>query len=296
MNIGILSFRALKTRAQEEEIFLMRDARAKGFQSRIFRADKFQMVYNGTTPWLLYNGKPFPKCDVVIVRPSVLAEVDSKIILVKQMEMMGIPLFNNYSSILKAKNKIAAMQILSHYGIPMPKTVVIRRPEDIAQAAKIVGGFPLIVKREFGSFGNGVSIIESMRALKSSLHWNRSMYIIQQFVKYSKGRDIRVFVVNGKIVGSMMRAAKRGEFRSNLELGGDGVPVEITEEETSIALRSVQALDLNYGGVDIIRSKEGPVVLEVNSNPGFKGLQEATGINVAGKIIEYAAEYAERHI
>ena len=120
------------------------------------------------------------------------------------------------------------------------------------------------------------------------------MYMIQEFVKYSKGQDIRVFVVGGKIVGTMMRKARKGEFRSNIELGGKSSIVEITEEEKDIALRAVQALDLDYGGVDLIRSKNGPVVLEVNSNPGFKELEKATGVDIAGIIVEYAIEYAKR--
>ena len=121
------------------------------------------------------------------------------------------------------------------------------------------------------------------------------MYLLQQYVKYSKGNDIRIFVVNGEIVGSMMRSAKKGEFRSNIELGGVGKAVEITEEEANVALRSVQALDLHYGGVDVMRSKTGPLVLEVNSNPGFKELEEVSGVNIAKNIVEYAVELAERH-
>ncbi|MFA7685571.1 MAG: RimK family alpha-L-glutamate ligase, partial [Candidatus Gracilibacteria bacterium] len=182
-----------------------------------------------------------------------------------------------------------------HFGIPLPKTVVLHRPEDIAQAAKMVGGFPVIVKNPFGSFGNGVTIMESMRALNSFLVWDKPLYLLQEYVKYSKGKDMRIFVVNGKVVGAMMRSAKKGEFRSNIELGGIGTLVVPTPEEMSIAIRSVQALDLNYGGVDVMRSKTGPVVLEVNSNPGFKALERATGTNVAGAIVDYAIEFAERH-
>jgi len=205
-------------------------------------------------------------------------------------------LFNRYESILKTKNKIKTMQILDHYDLPIPKTVVLHRPEDLKQAVKLVGGFPLIVKQPFGSFGAGVTIVESMRALQSFLLWKEPMYLLQQYVKYSKGKDIRIFVINGKVAGTMMRSAKRGEFRSNIELGGKGGPAEITEEEAAIAVRAVQALDLHYGGVDIMRGKDGPVILEVNSNPGFKALEESTGSDIAGSLIDYAVEYAERSI
>ncbi len=295
MKIGILSYRSSSTKATKEELELKKVAREKGHVARIFRASKFQLIFDSKSPWLLYDGKPFENYDVVITRPSILNNVDLHVSLIQQMEMMGIPLFNRAQAILAAKNKIKTMQILDHYGIPIPKTVVIRRKDDLGEVAKLIGGFPVIVKQPVGSFGAGVTIIESMRALKSFLLWDQPMYLIQEFVKYSKGKDIRIFVVNGKIVGSMMRKAKKGEFRSNIELGAIGRPVEITEEEASIALRSVQALDLTYGGVDVIRGVNGPVVLEVNSNPGFKELEKATGVSIAGAIVDYAIEYGTRH-
>ncbi len=295
MRIGILSYRSLSNKASKEELELKNVARKMGHTCRIFRASRFQMVYDKQSPWLLYDGKPFQKQDIVLTRPSILNNVDLHISLIEQMEMSGLILFNRYSSILNAKNKVKTMQILDHYGIPIPRTIVIRRSDDLQQAVKLLGGFPVIVKQPVGSFGAGVTIVESMRALKSFLLWDQPMYLLQQFVKYSKGKDIRVFVVNGKVVGSMMRSAQKGEFRSNIELGGIGRPVELTEEEISIALRSVQALDLSYGGVDVMRGKEGPVVLEVNSNPGFKELEKVVEVSIAGAIVEYAVEYAERH-
>ena len=297
MKIGILSFRPLSRKAAKEELMLKKMARERGHTCRIFRAQRFQLVYDQESPWLLYNGKPFPKYDIVLVRPSILSNIELHAALIKQLEMSGILHFNRYVPILNSKNKIKTMQILDHYGIPIPKTVVLQRPEDLKQAVKAVGGFPLIVKRPFGTFGEGVVILESMRALQSFLAWRRPMYLLQQYIKHSKGKDIRVFVVNGKVVGTMMRSAKKGEFRSNIELGGKGQSVEITDEEIAISIRSVQALDLNYGGVDIMRGKNGPVVLEVNSNPGFKALEEVSGGNgdIAKSLIEYAEDLAERH-
>lgn len=295
MKIGILSYRSLSNKATKEEIELKKVARERGHVARIFRASKFQLIFDSKSPWLLYDGKPFENYDVMITRPSILNNVDLHVSLIQQMEMMGIPLFNRSQAIQSAKNKIKTMQILDHYGIPIPKTMVVRRKDDLMEASKLLGGFPIIVKQPVGSFGVGVTIIESMRALKSFLLWDQPMYLLQEFVKYSKGKDIRIFVINGRVVGSMMRKAKKGEFRSNIELGAVGRPVEITEEEASIALRSVQALDLTYGGVDVIRGANGPVVLEVNSNPGFKELEKSTGVSIAGAIVDYAIEYGERH-
>ena len=292
MKIGILSFRALSKKASTEEIRLKNTAKAMGHTARVFRSGRFQLVYDGTTRRLLYDGKLFPKYDVVITRPSILRDVDLSISIIKQMEMMGIPIFNRYTPIIKAKNKLKSMQIMSHYNIPIPKTTVIRYGKYVDLAVNSVGGMPVIVKTPFGSYGEGVTIVESKRGLKSMLNWKESsMYMIQEFVKDSKGSDIRVFVVGGKIVGTMMRRARRGEFRSNIELGGKGEKVEITDEEKEISLKAVQALDLEYGGVDILRSKRGPVILEINCNPGFKALEAATGADIATPIIEFAVEY-----
>lgn len=294
MNIGILSFKLIKTKSSKEELELQKIARLRGHKCRIYRADKFQMVFNSNSPWLLYDGKPFPKHDIVITRPSVLKNVSLHTSLIEQLELAGVLIFNRFDAILKAKNKVKTMQILDHFGIPIPATAVVRRPEDLKQAAALVGGFPLIVKQPVGSFGQGVTIIESMRNLKSVLTWSVPMYFIQQYVKYSRGKDIRIFVINGKVVASMMRSAQKGEFRANIELGGKGSKVEITDEEASIAIRAVQALDLNYGGVDIMRGKDGPVVLEVNSNPGFKELEKSSGVSIADSLIAYAEELVNR--
>lgn len=295
MKIGILSYRSEGRSAAPEELRLQSIARKKGHTARIFRVHRFQMVFSEGAPRLVYDGKPFPKYDVVIVRPSILNNVDLRASIIEQMELNGLLVFNRFEPIMKAKNKLKTMQILDHYGIPIPKTAIVHREEDLKQACKTVGGFPVILKRPVGSFGKGVSIIESMRGLKSTLLWKQPMYILQRYVKDSKGTDIRIFIVNGKVVGTMQRKAQKGEFRSNIELGGRSSKVQITDEEANIAIRSVQALDLDYGGVDLMRSKNGPVVIEVNSNPGFKELEQAAGISIAGALVDHAVELVEKH-
>ncbi len=295
MKIGILSFRSLKRSATAEELAIQRAARKAGHTARIFRSQKFQMVYDQKSPWLIYNGRPFPKYDVIITRPTVLKYASWEIPLIKQLQSMGFLLFNQCDAIMQTKNKIQTMQILDQCDLAIPKTVVVRRKEDLSQAVKLVGGFPLIVKAPFGSYGAGVRIVESMRALKSSILWHQPMYLLQEYVKHSRGKDIRVLVINGQVVGAMMRSAAKGEFRSNIELGGVGTAVEISPEEVHISVRAVQALGLHYGGVDLIRSKKGPMILEVNSNPGFKAFEDCTNIDVASTLVEYAVSFAERH-
>lgn len=149
------------------------------------------------------------------------------------------------------------------------------------------------MKTPFGSYGSGVVISESKRSLMSSLDaiWDAhdvNIVLLQEFVKESKGKDIRVFVVGGQVVATMMRAAVKGEFRSNIELGGSGEQVQITDEERDIAVRATEALGLEVSGVDLVRSKNGPLVLEVNGNPGFKKLEDVSGVNVARAIVEHA--------
>ena len=295
MRIAIVSYRSNSRAFAEEEIALLREARSRGYVARILRARNFQLVYDKKMPWLLYNGKPMGQYDVIIPRVSVVNNVDFHLSLVKQMEMAGYLVINKSESIMTAKNKMATVQVLDEVGIPMPKTIVVRRQEDLDQAVKLIHGFPLITKRPVGSFGNGVTIVESMRNLKSLLDWEQPMYLLQEYVKYSKGKDLRIFVVNGKVVASMMRSAKKGEFRANIELGAVGVKIDATPEEEQIALRAVQAVGLHYAGVDIMRSKTGPLVLEVNSNPGFKKLEVATQTNVSKEIIDYAVELSQKH-
>ncbi len=293
MKIGILSYYPPNKRPSTEETRLVKAAREMGHQARIIRVSNCQLIFDGVMPHVLLDGKKFPYFDLVIPRVHVLKSVDLHTAILHQLELMGIPIINSAASISHAKNKLYTMQILSHHTIAVPRTMVIRSQKYLDIAIKDVGGFPVIVKTPFGSYGSGVVIAESKRSLVSALDALWSAYginivLIQQYIRESKGRDIRVFVAGGKVVATMMRAASRGEFRSNIELGGAGEPVEITAEEAIIAIRATEILGLEVSGVDIVRSKNGPLILEVNSNPGFKKLEEVTGVNVARAIIEYA--------
>ncbi len=293
MKIGILSYYAANKRSSTEELRLMKEARELGHQARVIRVSRCQLIYDGDHPSVLFNEKPFPKFDVIIARVSVLQHVELHTAILKQFELMGIPVVNGSRPINRAKNKLHTMQVLNHHGIAVPKTIVIRSQKYLDWAIKQVGGLPVIMKTPFGSYGSGVVIAESKRSLVSSLDAIWSAYdinivLIQEYIKESKGKDLRLFVVGGKVVATMMRAASKGEFRSNIELGGAGEKVDITPEEEESAIRSTEVLGLEVSGVDIVRSNKGPLVLEVNANPGFKKLEEVSGLNVARAIIEYA--------
>jgi len=291
MKIGILSLMKSNKNVYEQKR-LLKEIRALGHTAKLFKINEFQAIYAGDYSRLMYGGKPFPKFDIIIVKGSSSADMAIKISVLPELEMMGIPVINKFGPIIKAKDKVKTGQILNYYKIPIPKTVIIRREADLTKSVKILGGFPIIMKTPYGSFGKGVVIVESMRALKSILLWNEPLYILQEYVKYAKGSDIRVIVIDGKVVAAMKRKAKKGEFRSNIHLGGKGVPIKITDEEAQIAIRATQALNLNFSGVDIMRSINGPVVIEVNANPGFKGLEEATGQNIAKEFVLFAERYA----
>lgn len=299
MRIGILSFQPVGKKPTYEEIRMKNEAKLLGFKPKIFRAAKCQLIYGFDAPQVLYDNRLFPRCDVVIPRVRLLTEVDVRVSVMKHLQLMGIPMFNDYLAVTRAKNKLRTLQILDHESIAIPRTVAVEGFRYLDDAIKQVGGLPVILKLTTGSYGSGVIIAESKRALKSAFdavvsNSSYNIVLIQEYIKEAKGSDTRVFVVSNKIVGAMKRQAKRGEFRSNLELGGKADSVALTSEEASIALRAARALKLEVAGVDIISTKNGPAVMEVNANPGFEGLEEATGVNVAKAIVEMAIDFSRK--
>jgi ribosomal protein S6--L-glutamate ligase len=300
VKIGILSFQPASKRAMHEELRLLQEVRKMGYIGRIFRSSKCQLVYDRHHARVLYDGKRFPTYDVIIPRVRLLTEVELRSAVVKQLQLMNIPVQNSYSAIIRAKNKLRTMQILDYHGIPTPKTVLIHGEDHIDEAIKKVGGPPVILKTVAGSHGVGVIIAETKRAAQSAISallsnsWS-NLILIQEYIKEARGKDTRVFVINGKVFGAMMRSAKKGEFRSNLKLGGSATPVSLTDEEKNIALRSVRALKLQVAGVDLLATNRGPAVMEVNANPGFEGFEEVTGMNVAQEMVKAAVTQARRY-
>jgi ribosomal protein S6--L-glutamate ligase len=304
MKIGILSYtwagwtKSLRSRSlPKNEKLLVAAAKSRGHEVKVFHSDRCQLVYKDSKMRVLYAGRKFPTVDVMITRPNIVTNVDLELTLNKQLLFMGVKLVNGYMPILRSKNKVRMLQVLGHKGINVPATVVLKRLEYMDDAVKRVGGYPVIVKTPNGSLGKGVVIIESRRSLLSSLDifWanarNRNL-LIQEYVSESSGRDIRAFVVNGKVVASMQRESVSGDFRSNIGMGGAGSPIELTEEEVKMSIDATEAFHLEVSGVDILRTNHGPVIMEVNSNPGLDGITEATGHDVAGEIIDFAVEKA----
>lgn len=278
-----------------KSVNLLIDSAAKmGHQVELITAKDCKMMFNGK-PRLLINNQDIAKnIKILLVKASFSGKnLQCNADLVKQFELVGVRTINNYAAISCSKDKIAMLQTLGKAKVPTPKTYIVRSVDYINEVAKEIGSYPVILKSVSGSQGIGVSIVESQRGLRSIVDMlienNEGMpLIIQQYIKESSGKDIRIFVVGGKIITAMERiATKRGEFRSNFSLGGRVKIAELSEEEKKVALKATKACGLDFAGVDLVRTKEGPKILEVNCNPGLEGITQATGLDVAGKMIEH---------
>lgn len=264
-----------------------------GHKLTIIETKQCKMLFNCKPRILVNNQKP--KIKVLIIRASFPGkDIEVHGTLIRQFELTGVVTVNNFQGIVSTKNKIRTLQLLSAAKVPMPKSYVVNSAEYVSEIMHDIGRFPVIIKSVYGSKGVGVAIAETKRGLRSVVDMmtnddQSGPLILQEYIRESSGRDIRVIVVGGKIIAAMERIAKtKGEFRSNFSMGGKVKMAELTEAEKKIAIKATKACSLDFSGVDIIRSNEGPRVLEVNSNPGLSGITQATGVNVAGAIIKYA--------
>ncbi|MGB0652733.1 MAG: ATP-grasp domain-containing protein, partial [Thermoplasmatota archaeon] len=274
------------------------EARKQGHQVRTLDVLKTQLVLHARNPQLSARGRPVRPGEVDVVLPRIGASVtEAGCAVVNHLEMMGVPVVNNSQSILRARDKLRSFQVLSRCNVDIPKTVVIRNVDDLDEALDLVGGVPCILKLLKGTHGVGVMLADSRGAIESILQtfWSLGQVILlQEFIQESKGRDVRAFVVGDRVVGAMRREAKMGEFRSNIHRGGAGSPIELDAEAQLTVVEAAHAMGLQVAGVDYLESRDGPKILEVNASPGFQGLEQATGANVAGEVIRFAAEYGRR--
>lgn len=249
-------------------------------------------------PTVSYRGEDLATYDAIIPRiASYMTRYGTAI--VRQLEMQGVYSVSSSLAINRSRDKLRSMQVLARAGVGIPKTVVSRNSTDIDDLLEKIGGTPVIIKLARGTHGNGVVLAETKKAAKSVLQAfylsddDGTNILLQEFVEESAGTDIRAFVVGSRVVASMKRQSLDDDFRSNLHKGGEGVAVKLTEEERRMAIRAAKAMGLNIAGVDMMRSKRGPLVLEVNASPGF-GVEKVTGRDVAGPIIEYVEMNAKR--
>jgi ribosomal protein S6--L-glutamate ligase len=236
-----------------------------------------------------YKGKELTDFDAVIPRIGASVTFYGTAVL-RQFEMMGTYTPNGSEAILRARDKLHCHQLLARQGIGLPKTVFGDNPDDTADLLAMLGKPPHVIKLTEGTQGTGVILAERASSSRSVIEAFRGLYanfIVQEFIGEAKGADLRCFVVGSRVVASMRRQAKAGEFRSNLHRGGTAKAVDLSDEEREIAIRAARVMGLGVAGVDLLRSKRGPLVLEVNSSPGLEGIEGATGVDVAGEIIDY---------
>jgi ribosomal protein S6--L-glutamate ligase len=239
---------------------------------------------------MTYRGKGFPHLDVVLPRIGATIE-DYEMAVVKQMELLDIPLVNGYESIAKSRDKFACLQILASRGIPVPKSVVVTDGRNLVKLVRDLNGPPVIVKLLRGRQGTGVTLAESHQAVEfvvNNLSGFGDAALLQEYVEESRGRDIRALVVGGEVKASMVRESRGGDFRSNIHLKGVGARIELSEEYREVAIKSAEALGLDVAGVDMLESSHGPMVLEVNYSPGFRELEKVARMDIAEAILNYA--------
>jgi ribosomal protein S6--L-glutamate ligase len=269
---------------------LVEAAEARGHQADTIDTMRCYMNITSLRPSIHYKGNELGHYDAVIPRIGASVTFYGAAV-VRQLEMMSVYCLNGSIAITRARDKLRSLQMLSKKGIGLPITGFAHSLDEIQDLIKMVGGTPLVIKFLEGTQGIGVILVETSKAARSVLEAFLGLKVnimVQEYIKEANGKDIRCFVVGGKVVASMQRQAKSPEeFRSNLHRGGIAMPIEITAEERNMAIRSAQILGLNLAGIDIVRSDRGPLIMEVNASPGLEGIEKSTQVDVASEIIKF---------
>jgi ribosomal protein S6--L-glutamate ligase len=250
---------------------------------------KCDLVIEKRNPNIFYKGKYIEDTDAIIPRIGASVTFYGTAV-VRQFEMMGAFSTIDSEALVRSRDKLRSLQVLTRARIGLPKTVFTNYSRDVEGVINHVGGTPLVIKLLEGTQGLGVVLAETKNAAKSvieAFNGLQARVIVQEFIKEAGGADIRVFVIDGHVVGAMKRQGKEGEFRSNLHQGGVAEVIELSDEEEIAAIKAAKAMRLGVAGVDMLQSSRGPLVLEVNSSPGLEGIEKATGKDIARKIIQY---------
>ena len=267
---------------------IMEAGEMRGHEMHFLNIKECYMKLDAKTPEIHYRGGLIlNQFDAVIprIRPSITFYGCA---LTRQFEALNVYCLNSSTAITQSRDKLFSLQLLLQSGIDIPTTGFANSPLDTDDLIKMVGGSPLIVKLLEGTQGKGVVLAETKKAAESVINAFKSLnanILVQEFIKEANGKDLRLFVVDGKVVATIQREAMPGEFRANIHLGGTASVIKPTSEEKKIAIRAAKAMDLKVAGVDIIRSSKGPLLLEVNSSPGLEGIEGATNKDIAGEMI-----------
>ena len=284
MRLGILS--------QDISLYstsrLNESAKSRGHETEVVSYLRCYMNIAKANPRVFFKGREI-NYDVVIPRIAATWTFYGASV-VRQFELMGALSANSSASISRSRDKLRALQLIGNSGVEMPVTGYVHLSRDIESVLLTVGKPPYVIKLLEGTQGRGVVLTETMEAAVSAIETMKKIdanILIQEFISEANGEDIRAIVVGDKVVASMKRKAKPGEFRSNVHLGGSVEGYKLTEDEEKSAIKAAKVLGLSVAGVDLIQSQRGPLILEVNSSPGLEGIERASGIDVAGKIIDY---------
>jgi ribosomal protein S6--L-glutamate ligase len=273
---------------------LIESAEERGHEVEVLDVLRCYMNITSHRPGIHYKGRVLSGFDAVIPRIGASVTFYGTAVS-RQFEMMGVYTLNESVAISRSRDKLRSMQLLSRRGIGLPVTGFANKPDDISDLIEMVGGAPLVIKLLQGTQGIGVVLAETRKAAESviqSFFGLNASVLVQEYIREAGGADIRCFVVGDKVVASIKRQAKEGEFRSNIHRGGTATAIRITPEERSTAVRAAKTMGLNVCGVDILRSNHGPVVMEVNSSPGLEGIERVTQKDLAGLIIEFLEQNA----
>jgi ribosomal protein S6--L-glutamate ligase len=268
-------------------------AKARGHEVEAIDYSRCYMNITSRRPEVLVSGRAI-QVDAIIPRIGA-SQTFYGTAVVRQFEAMDVFTVNSSQAIARSRDKLRALQLLAAKGIGLPITGFARNPKDIDGVIELVGGAPLVIKLLEGTQGIGVVLAETHLAAESVISAFRQLeanILLQEFVREAEGADVRAFVVDGKVVASMTRQGPKGEFRSNLHRGGTAAPTKLSPEERATAVRSAKILRLKVAGVDMLRSNHGPLVMEVNSSPGLEGIEKASGVDVAERIIRFVEEQA----
>ena len=293
MNIAILS-RDAKLYSTKR---LKEAGEERGHNVEIIDHMKCVLYIEKKNPMVLYQGRKLDYFDAIIPRIGASVTFYGAAV-VRQFEMMKVFTAVESQALIRSRDKLRSLQILSRAGLGLPRTIFMDYNRDTEGAIEAVGGAPVIIKLLEGTQGLGVVLAENKKAAESvieAFHGIRTRIIIQEFIKESKGSDIRAFVVNGEVVGAMKRQAMlEGEFRSNLHRGGKASVIKLTQTEKKAAITAAKKMGLGIAGVDMLQSNRGPLIMEVNSSPGLEGIEGTTKVNIARKIIAYLEEHATK--
>ena len=269
----------------------------RGHETLVLDVLRTYIDITSNKPEARFEGEVLPYFDAVIPRIGASVTFYGTAVL-RQFEVMGSFPLNESVAISRSRDKLRSLQLLARKNVGLPSTGFANSPDDVQDLIKMAGGAPLVVKLLEGTQGVGVVLAETKKAAESVIEafmGLKANILVQEYIKESSGADIRCLVVGGKVVAAMKRQAQPGEFRSNLHRGGSAILTKISPLERATAVKAANVMGLNVAGVDLLRSERGPLVMEVNSSPGLRGIEEATGKDIANMIIEFIEKTAKPH-